>query len=374
MALQHIRTVDEDELEDVAEFLSLWHNHTPETWMQRFESWWKENPATTDTIPRGWVLEEGQEILGFIGNIPVPFQVAARKETAIAGTSWCTKPSARGLGSLRLVQTFTGQEGGAVLINTTPNEAAQKVYPKYGYQCILLPRGGVEYWYVRNYGGFLSLLDRHHLTSQPLRKVIRGMKYPLKYLSPAIEGFKDWSLPKPEDMELRFTRCRECDDQFTGLWESHRTPDAVTLYRDAETLNWLYFAKCVADKRHVIACHLAETGELVGYAAFDTLCADEQGGYLLQLKDVFVPVMDDRLLLLLLGHSFQLAKEMNADALSLWPADPTMQRVLRKYILTRRKVSKPYFYKYCKINKIYNIKDYIHSFVPSFIDPDGGLL
>jgi len=374
MSVQHIRTVEEDEFENVAEFLSLWHNHAPETWMQRFSSWWRENPVHNDNIPFGWIIEENAEILGFIGNIPVSFQVSGLKDTAIAGTSWCTKPSARGFGSLRLVTTFTNQDHGTLLINNTPNEAAQKVFPKYGYNCVQLPRDGVEYWYVRNYDGFLSLLDRQYLNSQPLRDIIRRMKYPLKHISPVIRGFKDWCLPKPKDTELRFSLCRECGDQFTDLWELHRASDHVTLYRDAETLNWLYFAKCVAEKRHIIACHLEETGELLGYAAFDTLCADERGGYILQLKDVFVPDMDEQLLLLLLGYSFQLAKDMSADALSLWSVNETMGLLLKKHIWTRRRVSKPYFYKFGDKDNIYTIKDHNTSFVPSFIDPDGGLL
>jgi hypothetical protein len=374
MSSQYIRTVEEGEFENVAEFLSLWHNHAPETWMQRFQSWWRDNPMYTNEIPFGWIIEENADISGFIGNIPVPFQVYGSKDTAIAGTSWCTKPSARGFGSLKLVKTFTTQDHGRVLINNTPNEAAQKVFPKYGYHCVQLPRDGVEYWYVRNYDSFLSLLDRQHLASQPMCDIIRGMKYPLKHISPVIQGFKDWCLPKSNDTELRFSLCRECGDQFTDLWESHRSSDHVTLFRDAESLNWLYYAKPVADKRHVIACHLEETGELVGYAVFDNLCTDENGGCLLQLKDVFVPDMDEQSLLLLLGYSFQLAKDMNADALSLWSVNETMGILLKKHIRTRRRVSKPYFYKFNDKNNIYTIKEHSPTFVPSFIDPDGGLL
>lgn len=375
MVAQHIRTVEEGDWERVAEFLSLWHNHSPAIWMQRFSSWWRENPASSSDIPYGWLIEDGDcEILGFIGNIPVAFQVHGAKHTAIAGTSWCTKPSARGFNSLNLVRTFTQQEHGAVLINNTPNEAAQKVFPKFGYQTVQLPQDGVEYWYVRNYDGFLSLLDRQYLTSQPLREVIRGMKYPLKHISPFIQSFKDRCLPKRTDSRLSFSLCRECGDSFSELWEAHRNADQMTLYRDAETLNWLYFAKSVADKRHVIACNLEETGELVGYAAFDTLCTDGDGGYLLQLKDVFVPEMSEQLLLLLLGHSFQLAKDTNADALSLWSANETMSLLLKKHIRTRRKVSKPYFYKYNRKNDDAGMIARDWMFVPSFIDPDGGLL
>jgi hypothetical protein len=374
MSAQNIRAVEEDEFEEVAVFLSLWHNHAPERWMQRFASWWRENPVNDENIPFGWIIEEDAEILGFIGNIPFSFQVSGKKDTAIAGTSWCTKPSARGFNSLKLVQTFTQQENGALLINNTPNEAAQKIFPKYGYHCVQLPPDGMEYIYVRNYDWFLSLLNRQYITSQPLRDIIMGMKYPLKHLSPVIQRFKNWRLPEPKDPELKFSFCRTCGDAFTDLWESHRNPDQVTLYRDADTLNWLYFSKIVSNKRHVIACHLEETGELQGYAVFDKLCADEKGGYLLQLKDVFFPDMETQFLLLMLGYSFKLAKEMNADALSLWSINETTDHFLKNHIRTRRRISKPHFYKY-NDNYIKNgIIDYSHSFVPSLIDPDGGLL
>jgi hypothetical protein len=375
MSAQNIRTVKEDEFESVAEFLSRWHNHSPETWMQRFEIWWKQNPARNCEIPYGWIIEEkNAEILGFIGNIPVSFQISGKKDTAIAGTSWCTKPSARGFTSLKLIQTFTKQNAGRLLLNNTPNEAAQKVFPKYDYHCVQLPHDGMEYWYVRNYDGFLSLLDRQYFTSETLRDVIKGLKYPLKYLSPVIRGIKEWSLPDLKDAGLVFSLCRECGDQYTDLWESHRISDQMTLYRDAETLNWLFFSKNVAEKRHVIACHLEETDELVGYAVFDDLYADEGGGYILQLKDMFVPGMSAQFLLLLIEYSFQLAKETNDDALSLWSVNETMSLLLNRHIRTRRRVSKPYFYKCGDKYNINNIKYYSNSFVPSFIDPDGGLL
>ena len=75
-----LRDVEDRDLLPLAEFLPKGFAHTnPEFWLRRFDLWWTQNPAWTPQIPRGWVLDDGTKLVGFIGNIPVTFLVRGEK-------------------------------------------------------------------------------------------------------------------------------------------------------------------------------------------------------------------------------------------------------------------------------------------------------
>ena len=88
-----LRAVEPEDSVPLAETLPGGFRHTTrETWLQRFENWWTLNPAFTSGCPRGWMLEEGEKILGFIGNIPVRFVVHGEMKIAAASAAWIRRP------------------------------------------------------------------------------------------------------------------------------------------------------------------------------------------------------------------------------------------------------------------------------------------
>ena len=64
-----VREVEDRDIPHLAEFLPHGFEHTNSRfWLHRFDLWWAQNPAWTPKIPRGWVLDDGTRLVGFIGN------------------------------------------------------------------------------------------------------------------------------------------------------------------------------------------------------------------------------------------------------------------------------------------------------------------
>ena len=79
-----VREVTDEDIMSLAEFLPtgmLFKHTTKETWLRRFEIWWKTNPAYSDLFPKGWVLENNSSIVGFMGNLPVKFLLCGEIKT-----------------------------------------------------------------------------------------------------------------------------------------------------------------------------------------------------------------------------------------------------------------------------------------------------
>ncbi len=119
--------------------------------MQRFENWWTLNPAFTPEFPRGWMLEEGEKIVGFIGNIPVRFVVHGEMKIAAASAAWYVDPSVRGLTSMRLFNEYLKQGNVALFLFKTEDKNLAKVLLKYGYK---------EYPCLSQPSEYLHIIDR----------------------------------------------------------------------------------------------------------------------------------------------------------------------------------------------------------------------
>ncbi|WP_210409280.1 hypothetical protein, partial [Methanococcoides sp. NM1] len=78
-----IRTLEEKDFSELADFLREGLRTPPEIWQRRFDMWWINNPWMDRSIPYGWVIEdEKSEIVGFLGNIPVKYQIKGINDIA----------------------------------------------------------------------------------------------------------------------------------------------------------------------------------------------------------------------------------------------------------------------------------------------------
>ncbi|MCD4807510.1 MAG: hypothetical protein K8R13_08095 [Methanococcoides sp.] len=368
-----IRPLEENDFSELADFLREGFRISPEIWQRHFEMWWINNPWMDRSIPFGWVIEdEKSEIVGFMGNIPVKYQIKGREDIAAAGTSLYVRPSVRGVTSLQPILAFARQKNIKLLLNTTANKTATKIFSKLGFSDIDVPFNNLEYWYIRDYGQMCDLYVRTNITSHrllPLRKV---SLVPIKLISPFVRWFKDKRTFKVQPNHYKCSLCTDCDDSFTELWKNSRKENATTLCRDAETLKWIHFSKAVAEKRYVIKCIDTRNDKLVGYFVFDIVCS-EKDIKTMQLKDAYVPHFEEGIILSLIAFSMDLAKIYNVAASVFWPIDQKMDEILKKRIKIKRKHKLAYLYKFVNDNdELEGHED--HEFIPSYIDPDRGVL
>ncbi|WP_167879540.1 hypothetical protein, partial [Methanococcoides sp. NM1] len=113
---------------------------------------------------------------------------------------------------------------------------------------------------------------------------------------------------------------------------------------------------------------------LVGYFVFDIECS-ETDIKTMQLKDAYVPQLEEEIILSLIAFSIGLAKRHNVAASLFWSIDQKMDEILKKRIKIKRKHKRVYMYNFVNENDELNLQRHEdHEFIPSPIDPDRGVL
>lgn len=373
MSFIKLRKIRENDLHKLAEFLSEgFPTRSPELLKHRFSMWWSNNPVFSLSIPLGWILEKDEsEIYGFIGNIPVKYLINGSESVAVASSSWYVKPAVRGIYSIKLLLEFIKQKNVGLLLSTTPNNEVKKIFQKFGFLSFNLPLNNTEYWYVLNHKNIFDLFLLRRIKSKPLLSLLKMASFFIKMISPIGGLIQKKLFPHVKNNDFSCSICTYCDDSFTELWNTHKKNNLTTLYRDAETLNWLYFSKVVADKRHVIKCTHKINNKLTGYFVFDLNSTQKEGVKILQLKDGYIPEFNKKIFLSLFSFSIHLAKNYNASALRFWSVNKDMEKLLKKYIKIRKRCIFDYLYKFNVESELSTIN---YEFIPSSIDPDRGII
>jgi hypothetical protein len=371
-----IRSVLSGDLENIALFLSKNHGHIPEEWIKRFDMWYVKNPVGELDIPLGWVLEsDDDEIKGFMGNIPVSFQVGESKSVAVASTSWVVVPEVRGIDSLKIYYAYYRQKNVRVLINTTPNEFACHLIERLGFHHIECPPKNTFYLCaIRIDPSAIFSFCQKKVSNKYLLTILKKLLH-TRISNVGITIINTLFTPKSAKYlqdEYKSSVCDCCDPSFTALFENHRKPDVMTLWRDAETLNWLYFSDLVKDKRIVIQCNSRSGNALAGYVALDLIDSmSSPGKKSLILKDAFIPEINKNIVYSILSLCFEQAKRYDVDIIYLWPLNKEMEKILKNVSLFPVVMGSVYYYKGVNLDQdlINNLK-----FIPSLIDPDKGVL
>lgn len=137
--LEHTYNIDivtnnESQRKGLIHFLATFEGETrsEEFWRNRLDHWWKENPFYEENIPKGWILTFQEEIVGFLGVIASEYLYRDNIYKALATTTWRVAAKHRKY-SLRLLTKFQGFRNKYILLNTTPNDVAKKVFTAYKY-------------------------------------------------------------------------------------------------------------------------------------------------------------------------------------------------------------------------------------------------
>jgi hypothetical protein len=188
---------------------------------------WEQNPAYHDKWPPGWVVETADgRIAGFLGNVPLTYFFKGRQLRAAAGSSWVVHQEFRSY-SLLLLRKFIGQAGADLLLNTTANDAASRVYAALRIKKVPIAHYDTSLFWVTAPAGFArSLLRKKKVPGAALLSLPLAFGLGLKNL--ASGSLSD----APVKEYLGF------DDKFDRLWSIVRGGPFLLAARDSATLNW----------------------------------------------------------------------------------------------------------------------------------------
>jgi hypothetical protein len=328
---------------------------TKEFWFSLFDYWWASNPAWTEQFPRGWVLENESELVGFLGNIPIKILLHGKDTIAAVANSWYVDPSVRGFSSLRLYDTFMKQKGVSLVVSRVNNP---QLLSRYKLERFSLPVSKKEYVFlirkknvIYNSLNFLTPVRFSGLSELlTVYKKSGLLLWAYIYQKPVVRR------DSQSDERYISSVCTSCDDAFSRLWEPYLDSHDVSLSRDTKTLNWLYFSTARISQRIVIQCRRKSDATLAGYMVFDIQRVKSSDEGTLYLMEMCSENDDPEVLASLLSCAIETGKQNRVSLLVVWANSQKTKEYFRKTFSLRRDAIKPRYFKFLDIHETYSVR------------------
>lgn len=258
-------SVREAAFEDYPQIVTLESRYGLE--VKSFEQWkhlWSNNPAYKgheSELPIGWVLEGGnKQITGYLGNIPLFYEILGRRLLACVAHSWVVDEQYRSYALLLLDEYFSQQKVDLFLNSTVGPNAADSFAV---FQSLPVPVGewNRSLFWITNHHGFL----RGWLATKGIR-LAKPLTYALSagpFLKHAFSRSAIHRHPK-----INVQPCDEIDERFDVFWDTLRRRDCRVLraVRNREFLNW-HFQYALQNRQAWILA-AGEGSEISSYGIF----------------------------------------------------------------------------------------------------------
>lgn len=181
---------------------------------------------------KGWLLEDSQgEVVGSLANIPQEYFWNGRRIVAACASQWAVDEAHRSQ-SVWLAARFFQQRGADLLLNTTANEAAGRVFA--GLKAERPPSSAcnqVRYW----------VTDYRQAVAAKLGKWFPGAGCLGWIVAAAVGGCRSFRSRKAAASDLSIEVAAGFDDRFNILWQAIRNRrDRLLAVRDAAALAWRF--------------------------------------------------------------------------------------------------------------------------------------
>jgi len=229
-----------------------------------FDEWcrlWIGNPCYEELgqqWPIGWILQDGDRIVGCSSNIPLPYIFRGRKLLVATGRGWVVDDQYRGYAPL-LADEYFSQENVDVFLNNTVNDKAAKAFSTFGSSRVPLGDWGTAAFAITGYRGFAESALRIKEIPQP-----RLFSYPAGLALWLKDRFTAKPIPR---LDIEVSLAHDFDQRFDRFWERLRERSSTLLaVRSREVLKWHFGALLETDKIWVLTAGSAD--DIEAYAIF----------------------------------------------------------------------------------------------------------
>jgi len=127
---------------------------------EEWEHMWTENPVRKKRPdwPIGWIVRDREEIVGFLGNIPLGYQFRGREILGSGLHGFALEPSHRGLGLLLLNRLLEFAPEVEYFVGSTANPNSSAVLDRIGINRVPVGDWQNSSFWITNYDGFASSL------------------------------------------------------------------------------------------------------------------------------------------------------------------------------------------------------------------------
>ncbi len=322
-----VREVQFEDLPDVAELFrgAGWGTPSRDGW----ERVWIDNPASK-LIPglnRGWVLEEEQNVVGFISNIVQQYKFGHGSLIAAVGAALVVDPDYRGH-SLRLVSEFCKQKNVDLLLITTAAIQTSKIFEFLKFTRIPQPEYDVDLYWILRERSFLAAALRKKQWRTLGSELVGTLLAPPLWVFLRLTGRAIRS--GRSQCDIRIIEASDVDAQFDDLWQRRCAERRRLLAcRDSETLRWHFAAGNRVYPPRLVCAYIDD--RLVGYLAMVRRDNEQLELRRMLVADIFVENDDERVTSELLGAAARDAASSGASMLEVNGEPTQLRSILRKF-------------------------------------------
>ena len=334
-----------------------------------FDEWrrlWAGNPCYEEMGPRwpiGWVLEDGERIVGCLTNVPLPYTFRGRKLLAATGRGWAVEDEYRSY-ALLLMDEYFNQEGVDVFLNNTVNAKAAEAFSTFG--SMRVPVGD---W---NSAAFAVTAHREFAESALRIKNIPQAKllsYPAGLVLAMKDHFRAQAIPKSD---IDVVLVHDFDQRFDVFWEmlSQRS-SALLAVRSRDALRW-HFAPFL-EKGRLWIFTAARNGNIDAYAVFQRRDEPQYGLKRMRMVDFQACDWHDQYCAAFMRRAYDECSAQGIHVLEHVGCDLEKTRVFERAAAYRRKLPGWSFFYSAKGEKLAGELAQTEAWAPSSYDGDASL-
>lgn len=228
------------------EWSHLWVNNP----VYRGREWW----------PIGWVLEAGKhEIVGYIGNIPLLYELQGRTLLTATGRAFVVDAQHRSH-SFMLLDRYFRQPRVDLHLNTTVNAQAINAYGIFRAKRVPVGEWDQSAFWITNHRGFVGSLLKSRST--PLAGLL---SFPLALAARIRELFSNKTLSVDRAVPVKYGS--HFDERFDTFWaEIRKNNRRLVAVRDRETLEWHFRHSLLRNRIWILT--VGSASRLEAYAIF----------------------------------------------------------------------------------------------------------
>ena len=293
--------ITKEDYESLVEYLAnfLDDDRESEFWRDRLYHWWDNNPYFKEDDNRGWALKKNEDIVGFLGNIPMPFYITKNEIVANTMTNWKVAENYRSK-SINLIYELIAASRDTLLCNSTSNENVAKILDLFRFEKKQFYKKKM-YFSVINPNKIAKKKLSNAKVLKKLESILTSIFYLMQYANRGILYFSSHKKVK---------RISKADNTFDNLWDETKNSFSNTIVRDSIFLNWYCFGNKFKSNNLL---GFYENNELLGFMVLKWASSVKDELKVIECIDLWVKNNKKYVIKSLLFSANKLSKDLNAD-------------------------------------------------------------
>jgi len=310
--------------------------------LESIEAWkaYRKSPALKKagkSFPFGWVLEAGNNIVGYLANIPMMYSYQGSEVFVAVARAYAVAPEYKGHG-LKLALKYFKQQEVAALLNTTANEHSAAVFKYFKAKPVPQAHYDEVLFLVFNSWRFLRAV---FINCKLPSAIALGAALLLAPLFKVITILKQReTCSRRQDMLLKRVCVDELGEEFDKLWAIKREQAVFYTDRSVAMLQWR--VNIAPFSYHMFGAYLK--GLFLGYILLKIEHVEHLKLKRCLIIDIFGDFGDDKNLVVLISELVREVQDMSVDTLEIIGFPQAIRETAKRFLPFKRTITTwPYF-------------------------------